>query len=204
MEQSESIAELAKALANAQSEMGAALADSSNPFFKSKYADLGSVIASSRPHLTKHGLSVTQFTDSSENNSIRVWTQLMHGSGEWIRSKIDMKPQKPGPQEVGSCITYARRYGYAAMVGVYQEDDDGNRAQGLRYKQQQQRQQQPPQPTISPRQLKLKELCNEQNWSTKTVLAQMFDIAKKSKVDDLDDDQFDSLCITIKENPGRG
>jgi hypothetical protein len=199
MEQSASIAELAKALAKAQSEMGSAITDSTNPFFKSKYADLASVIGSSRPFLAKNGLSVTQLTDSGDNGHIRIWTQLMHESGEWIRSKLDMKPQKPGPQELGSCITYARRYAYASMVGVYQEDDDGNKGQGLVKG----RHVAPPAPIRSPRQLKLAELCKQHNWAPNKAVGYMFEIAQKSKVDDLDESQFEDLCATITENPGQ-
>jgi hypothetical protein len=59
-----------------------------------------------------------------------VETMLAHSSGEWVRGKVAMKPVKNDPQGVGSCITYARRYSLAAIVGVAPEDDDGNQASG--------------------------------------------------------------------------
>jgi hypothetical protein len=128
MNTSEQINELATALAKAQSQMEGAKKDSANPFFKSKYADLQSVWDACRKALTDNGLSVVQYTISGE--SIHLRTRLLHASGQWIEGTQTLNPKDDSPQAMGSAITYARRYGLAAMVGVYQTDDDAEAAQG--------------------------------------------------------------------------
>jgi len=126
---SDDIDKLAKALANAQSEIKGALASSVNPFFKSNYADLDTVIKSCFPQLTKNGLSIIQGNDVCEKGSFYVTTMLLHESGQWIRSKLKMPITKPDAQGVGATITYARRFSLSAMVGIAQTDDDGNSIQ---------------------------------------------------------------------------
>lgn len=129
MQKSESIAALAGALAKAQAVMQGAKKDSENPFFKSKYADLGSVWDACRDALTKNELAVIQTTEvEDENGSIPVETMLAHSSGEWISGVLKVRPVKDDPQGMGSALTYARRYALSAMVGVAPEDDDGNAA----------------------------------------------------------------------------
>ncbi len=123
------INELATALSKAQSEIKGALASSVNPFFKSNYADLDTVIKSCFPQLTKNGLSVIQGTDTDEKGGFYVTTMLMHDSGQWIKSKLKMPITKPDAQGVGATITYARRFSLSAMVGIAQTDDDGNSIQ---------------------------------------------------------------------------
>lgn len=133
MKMSSEINEVAKALAKVQSEMGAVAKDSSNPFFKSKYADLAACWSSVAPLLTKNGLSVTQICDEpsgeEDKTSVIIETVLMHESGQWIAGRLKMVPVKSDPQGIGSCITYARRYALMAITGlVADEDDDGNAA----------------------------------------------------------------------------
>lgn len=146
MTKSDSIKELATALVKAQAKIKLALKDSSNPFFHSKYADLESVWGACRDALNSEGLAVAQTLDGVQqadgNWTPALETILVHTSGEWIRGFQPLKPAvketKEGlktlddPQSVGSAITYARRYGLAAMVGVVQTDDDGNEASGNR------------------------------------------------------------------------
>lgn len=127
MNHSEQINEIAAALSKAQAVIAGAVKDSVNPHFKSAYADLASVWEACRKPLTDHGLSVAQ-TAATEDGRVGVTTLLMHASGQWISDTLVMKPTKDDPQGVGSCITYARRYALAAMVGVAPEDDDGNAA----------------------------------------------------------------------------
>ncbi len=127
MEQSLEIKDLATALSKAQAEIKAAVKDSTNPFFKSKYADLSSVWEACRISITKNGLSVIQ-TGRSDFDLVIVTTQLQHSSGQWVRGEFSAKPVKNDPQAIGSCITYLRRYSLAAMVGVAPEDDDANDA----------------------------------------------------------------------------
>lgn len=126
---SPSIAALAAALSKAQGEMEAASKASTNPHFKSKYADLASVWDACRGPLSKHGLSVLQPV-SADGPSVTVTTILAHSSGEWISEALTMTAQQNTPQGVGSTITYGRRYGLSSMVGIAPDDDDGNAASG--------------------------------------------------------------------------
>jgi len=125
---SDTLNELATAIAKAQSEIKGAAKDSANPFFKSKYADLSSVWDACRAPLTKNGLSVIQLA-SAEGNKVTVETVLLHTSGQLISEALSVTAKEDSPQAVGSAITYARRYGLAAIVGVAPEDDDGEAAE---------------------------------------------------------------------------
>jgi hypothetical protein len=127
MEMSEQVDVLAKALSKAQGEMGGAVKDSSNPFFKSSYADLGSVIAAIKDSFAANGLSYTQFPIRDEAGA-GVETILMHESGQWIKSSYTLPLAKFDAQSAGSCLTYARRYALQAIAGIPAVDDDGNQA----------------------------------------------------------------------------
>ena len=124
MKTSESIAALAAALCKAQSQMGGAAKSADNPFFKSKYADLSSVVQAVKQPFADNGLSYVQFPISTQS-AIGVVTRLMHESGEWIEQDYYLPLQKLDPQAAGSAITYARRYSLQAVAGIPAEDDDG-------------------------------------------------------------------------------
>jgi len=128
MNQSESIANLAKALSIVQGKLTYAAKDSANPFFKSKYADLESVWDSCRSLLSDNGLSVIQMPGNFFEGRMWLVTRLCHASGEWIEQEMSVPVQKPDPQGAGSALTYMRRYALAAFIGVVQADDDGNAA----------------------------------------------------------------------------
>lgn len=128
MNKSESLNELATALSKAQGEMSVAKKDTTNTFFKSKYADLSSVWEAARIPLSKNGLSVVQTTNPTDGKSVELVTTLMHSSGQWIEGTTVMIPTKQDPQGMGSCITYMRRYALSAILGISQDDDDGNAA----------------------------------------------------------------------------
>lgn len=119
--------EFAKALAKVQAEIGAASKSSDNPFFKSKYADLAEVWATWQEIGPKHGFAMLQTTRLTENGACLV-TTLLHESGDHMSGEYPLMPSKNDPQGMGSAMTYARRYCLAAMVGIVQEDDDGNAA----------------------------------------------------------------------------
>ena len=129
MLKSENIGQLAKALSLAQGQMQAAKKTSENPFFKSRYADLSQIIDVARKPLADNGLAVTQLI-VPELGFAEIQTVLAHESGEWIASGIRLQPTKPDPQGMGSAITYARRYAYAAILGIASEDDDAEYATG--------------------------------------------------------------------------
>lgn len=124
---SPSIGALASALAKAQGEMEAAAKANINPHFKSRYADLASVWEACRAPLSKHGLAVLQPV-RADGPQVTVTTLLAHSSGEWISESLTMTATQNTPQGVGSAITYGRRYGLSAMVGIAPDDDDGNAA----------------------------------------------------------------------------
>lgn len=142
MNKSETLSKLAAALVKAQSEIKIAVKDATNPFFKSNYADLPAVIDAIKPALNKHGIAFLQVIVAEG-----VETVLLHESGEFISGvtpiKIipEYKKDKSGniiessahetPQALGSAITYAKRYGLQAIVGVpADKDDDAESAMG--------------------------------------------------------------------------
>jgi hypothetical protein len=129
MKASETINELAAALAKAQGAIKGAVKDSANPFFKSKYADLASVWDACRKPLADNGLSVVQFPRLA-NGMVEVTTMLMHSSGQFLSDDLNAEPKDTSPQGIGSTITYLRRYALAAVAGVAPEEDDGEAAQG--------------------------------------------------------------------------
>jgi hypothetical protein len=129
MNKSESITNLATALAMAQMNIKGAIKDSANPFFKSKYADLSSVVEAIRPAFGQCGLSYVQRIEPSDRDEVRVETILMHASGEWLSCGVlNLPVSKADAQGYGSALTYARRYSLSAACGVAPEDDDGNAA----------------------------------------------------------------------------
>jgi len=130
MNQSEQINELAAALSKMQSQLTPALKDCNNPFFKSKYADLTSVWDACRTPLTQNGLCVSQTMDDREGRVVLI-TTLMHVSGQWIRSILPIlwgKGAGNEAQAMGAGISYMRRYALSSILGVVQDDDDGESA----------------------------------------------------------------------------
>lgn len=115
------------ALAAAQSEMGKAIKASANPAFRSKYADLASVMEACLPALNANGIAVIQPICQDEAGR-SVKTVLIHDSGETLECAVPLIVGKNDMQGLGSAITYARRYGLMSMAGIAPEDDDGNAA----------------------------------------------------------------------------
>lgn len=121
-------ASLASALAAAQMKMGKALKSANNPHFKSKYADLASVVDACMPALNECGIAVIQPTTDDDSGRY-VETILIHGeSGEMLKCRVPLIVSKNDMQGYGSAVTYARRYGLMSMAGIAPEDDDGNAA----------------------------------------------------------------------------
>lgn len=133
IETSETTAKLDNALAKAQGEFSAAIKDSNNPAFKSKYADLSSVMEAIRPALAKHGISLTQWPVHSTDNRVHMVTRIAH-DGEWMRGTFSIPCDKQNAHGYGSIITYLRRYCASTCLGVITDlDDDGNAASGRDY-----------------------------------------------------------------------
>lgn len=135
---SSTIGKISGALAKAQAEFGRLIADKSvknkdgTPRYS--YADLGDALEACRSCLNKHEIAVVQMPAATQRNGIEVTTVLVHSSGEWLRSDPLFMPVSGGAQDVGSAITYGRRYSLLAMVGLAPEDDDGAKAQGAKPK----------------------------------------------------------------------
>jgi hypothetical protein len=124
---SESITTIAPALVKAQRAMQAAAKSATNPHFKSKYADLATVIEAVKGPLNEQEIVCLQGV-TSDSTGVMVETRLQHASGEWIADTLFMPVVQQTPQAYGSAITYARRYQLQAFVLLPAEDDDGNKA----------------------------------------------------------------------------
>jgi hypothetical protein len=120
--QSEQTNELAAALALAQSSMKAAAFNKVNPHFKNKYADLAAVLDAIRLPLAANKLSLTQTTEVREGGFVLV-TTMRHASGQWIASEYPL-PMGATPQQLGSALTYARRYSLSAIACIAADEDD--------------------------------------------------------------------------------
>ena len=127
----DSLASLASSLAKAQGAMANAAMNRVNPHFKSRYADLASVLDAIRKPLSDNGLCITQTIEIREKGMV-LRTILLHSSGQSIASEYPL-PSTARPQEMGSALTYARRYSISALVcNAADEDDDANAAETSR------------------------------------------------------------------------
>lgn len=124
-----SLGKIAPALIKARMAMTAASKTATNPHFKTKYADLSAVMDACVPQLLAEGIMPLQQAEPT-HDGVCMRTTLLHSSGEWVMSKVFLPATKQDPQAYGSAITYARRYGLAAIVCLAAEDDDG---EAMRY-----------------------------------------------------------------------
>ena len=125
MRNSESLASISPALVKAINAIEGVKKGAANPFFKSKYANLESVIEAAHDALAANGLAVMQGPGPMDGNCITLTTRLIHTSGEWIETDFSLPAGKMDPQAAGSAITYARRYSLMAMLNMPALDDDG-------------------------------------------------------------------------------
>jgi hypothetical protein len=126
MKTSEQINELATALSAAQGQIEDAAADAKGNF--GKYADLTSIRKAIKDPLSKNGLAIFQIPETRDGKTVLV-SRLMHKSGQWIEGECDLLVDKPTMQGMGSAITYMKRYSLAAIVGIAEDDDDGQEAE---------------------------------------------------------------------------
>ena len=119
--------------------MKGAVRDRMNPFAKSKYATLESVLESVCEALTGAGLVLTQGSggivergaDKAVTRWLPVWTRIDHAeSGQWMQVSVEIPMEKATPQAVGSALTYGRRYTAKSILGMPEIDDDGLAAAG--------------------------------------------------------------------------
>lgn len=122
------IANLAAAFVKAQGQLKNPPKDSNNPHFKSKYADLPTVLDTVRPVLAANNLAVLQTVETAGTSPV-LTTTLLHASGESIEATVVMLLDKSNAQGFGSALTYYRRYALCALLGIAgDDDDDGNAA----------------------------------------------------------------------------
>ena len=112
-------------LFNLQQEIGAISKDASNPFYKSKYFDINSLIKQLNPLLKKHRLLLLQPIEEDA-----VYSKLICVDGTGAAVSALKLPEINDPQKLGSCITYYRRYTLSSLLGLQAEDDDANAASG--------------------------------------------------------------------------
>lgn len=131
MQTSESISKISPAFLAAQKAITFAAKDAVNPHLKSKYADLPSVIDAVKSALNDNGIAFIQTATESDDGRLRLTTTLVHESGEWFRDTAVIPVPKQDPQGYGAALSYLRRYSLSAFTGLYQDDDDGERAKGV-------------------------------------------------------------------------
>ncbi len=112
-----------KKLYEAKKEIGKISKDSKNPFFKSKYFDVNTLLEHVEPILQKHDLLLLQPILEGKVSTIIIDVE----SGDKVVSDIVL-PSLNDPQKLGSAITYYRRYTLQSLLGLQAEDDDGNKA----------------------------------------------------------------------------
>ena len=128
MNKSESLVKFAPSFLKAQKAISAASKSATNPFFRSNYADLESVIGAVKDPLNENGLAFMQLVQRDDLGDY-VETVLLHESEEFVTSESSVRSKDANdPQKMGSGITYAKRYALQAMCGLPTEDDDGNAA----------------------------------------------------------------------------
>jgi len=124
--QSAETKDLVAALAKAQGEYPVIGHNRENPYFKSAYTDLDTIIRAVRPALHKNGLSLTQDTRFDEGGATMLHTRLWHATGQWIETRARILPPKNDPQSYGSTLTYNRRYSIMALLGITCSSDPGD------------------------------------------------------------------------------
>lgn len=116
-----------KAFVLAQAECKNAIHNKHNSHFKSTYADLAAVREAVVPVFNKHGFAIVQGTNVDLSAGFHLETKVIHESGGQMVFRFPLPPDVGRVQQVGSVITYARRYSYAAIAGIVAEEDlDGN------------------------------------------------------------------------------
>lgn len=154
MEHSDTINKLSEALCKAQKNFKTAIKNKVNPYFHSKYADYSEILKCVKPALNNEGISILQPIKEDF-----VETILLHESGEWVSSLTKVYCISNKPQDYGSAITYARRYGLSSILSIdSDDDDDGNSANGNLPQNNQPRNNSKPAASINPVDLELNDL----------------------------------------------
>ena len=126
MQSSDTLTDIAPAMVAAFNEMTTVSKDSDGHY--GRYVTLGAVLAFAKPILAAHGLAVQQYPTASDPGSVSIVTRMWHTSGEWVEDEGLRMPAPNDPQKVGGAVSYARRYGLLAFLGLAADDDDGQTA----------------------------------------------------------------------------
>lgn len=217
IEKSESISNLLKALALAQSQIKIASKDAENPHFRSKYASFASVVEAARDALSKNGLCITQHP-VSRDNKISLTTILGHSSGEWLSSTFDLLLDKPSMQSLGSGLTYAKRQAFAAILNVVSDDDDdGNMSEQAAVFQQQSSKpvhnyatgapsvggvsyRKEDKLVTEPQIKRLFAIQKKSGWSVQDLFRHLSDAFSLDDYSKLNQAQYDKLCSYVESN----
>ena len=206
--QSRQIGKIAEALAKAQGALKPLKAGKTVTVkmktggqYNYKYADLADILQSAREALSKNGLAVAQTYEVGVPCVLN--TTLMHTSGEWLKSSLPVNiSQGMGPQDVGSLMTYFRRYALSALIGIAaDEDDDGKGAQVAATK--------PPQKPAAakpdaklitePQCQLLYACCQKQGVSSETAKAFLKEKYKVGAAKDIKKVDFDAILKWVKD-----
>lgn len=209
MNKSESIVEISKSLAKFQAEVKQPLKDADNPFFKSKYVPLESVVESITDIAPNHGLSFVQWALNDDNGRVGVATMIMHESGEFIEfDPVFMNAEKNTPQGAGSLITYLKRYSLSAVFGITSDqDDDGNFSSGNdqqpQKKQTYQTQGKPPNQkkgSLTDAQIKrLYAIAKSVNVNSESIKGVIKRDYNKTDVKELTKQEYDEVCKNLED-----
>ena len=122
---SDDVRQLAKAMLQVQKELAPVTKDALNPYTRSKYATLNAIMEVCKPVLLSHGIWLTQITVPSEPGTVALLTKLTHAETGQYQAALTVLPlQKMDSQSAGAALTYSRRYGLSALLGLVTEDDD--------------------------------------------------------------------------------
>lgn len=125
---SDSVKVIAAALLTVQKDLEAVTKSANNPYFKSKYADLNSILDVIKEPLNKAGITILQFPDTTFPDTLGLTTRFQHSSGEFMEAMTTIPLSKSDPQAFGAAVTYARRYALQAIIGLQAVDDDAEAA----------------------------------------------------------------------------
>lgn len=205
--QSPEIGKIAEALAKAQGEMEqltatrtAKIPTKDGGGYSYKYADLSDVLSVARKALSKNGIAIVQSYEIGV--PLILNTTMLHTSGEWLKSSLPVFiTQTTRPQEIGSLMTYMRRYALSSMVGLAaEEDDDGKAAQGAQPPQQPKAAAKTDPKLITEAQCQLLyATCAQQGVTSATAKKYLTEKYKVGAAKDIKKTDFDAILKWVKE-----
>ena len=184
-----------KKLLEVQKEIGAIHKDSKNPFFKSKYFDINSLLEAVKPVLNKHGIVLLQPLTHIDGHTAIKTILIEAETGQTIEDTCPIT-ENPDPQKMGSAVTYYRRYSLQSILGLQAEDDDGNKASGKKVEKQKvdrSTNKFKPEPTVASARDRIKKGFDILNYSAEKksqLLQEFLGVENLADSDDLDNLNF--------------